>query len=150
MAKANSDQAITKYEAPKRIEPTAPANGVTLESLCNGGDIVLRGVGKSFVTEKGLATPVYFQTLDDYTNDGPIDLEMMYGEDGNPYLTGKPVDERDRDEDGFPRHVYQFLTASVIVLRAARSVTEQPSAGLTCRVSNKRSATTSNVYYTLE
>lgn len=150
MAKTSNDQAIMKYDAPKRIEPTAPANGVTLESLCNGGDIILRGVGKSFVTEKGLATPVFFQTLDDYERVGPVDLEMMYAEDGKPYLTGKPADELDLDEDGNPRHVYQFLTASVIVLRAARSVTEQPDPGLTCRVSNKRSATTGNVYYTLE
>lgn len=146
---AETQRAVAKYEAPSRVETSLPPNAVTTESLCNGGDIVLRGVGRTFKTNTGDATPVYFQHIDDYEKDGPIPLEMAYTEDGKPYLTGKS-DDAHSDDDGTPVHVYQFLTGSIIILRAARSVTEQPNAGLTARITTKVSISTGNTYYTLE
>lgn len=149
----NTTQKITTWKAPERVAPSLPANAVRLADLCNGGDIVLRGPGKPFQTENGLATPVFYQEAEDFEpgGSGPIALEGIYAENGDYVLTGKALSEDDMTEDDVPRNVYQFITSSVVILRAARHALKEGAEGswFVSRVETKRSVSTGRDYYVL-
>lgn len=153
MVKTNDDngQEVARYEAPERVAPSLPANAIRLADLCNGGDIVIRGPGKAFDTEHGSATPVFYQESEEYQATGAVELDMMFDENGSPFFTGKPSNQRDLTDDDVPRGVFQFITSSVVILRAAKqAIKDFPDRGMTCRVVTKRSVSTGRDYYILE
>jgi hypothetical protein len=144
---SQDDTAMVPFEPPPRVEPSLPDNAITTESLCNAGDIVLRGAGKSFQTNVGIATPVFVQLLDHYLEHGPTPLQNLYLENGDAYLTGKG-----ENGEEYPSGIYQFLTSSVVILRAANKITDQGvennARGLLCAIETKVSAA-GNRYYVL-